>query len=163
MEIVLFVAVVAALWIWQQRSQAPKPWHEQVKEAEETLRLDRYRRRESLKGAELEQFINERREQLDVLRRMRWAISPGTVIRFADGRIGTVVRNVAHGPAIKWNAHKLDENDLWAIENGDPETLARFAPDALLNANYGAPPIFYEGRELQRAGIDYEVVSVGLW
>src|SRR6186713_152304 len=123
------IALLIGLWYWQKRSVPPVSWRTTVEDAKRTLELDRYMRRHELSGEELELFRKERREALEASRRMRWVQSPGTLIRLADGREATVVKNLHPGPGIKWGRHELTYDDLTDIEHGNPRAFSELAPD----------------------------------
>jgi len=70
-------------------------------------------------------------------------MKPGTIVRVADGREGTVVYHFLDGYGVKWGRHTLGEG--W-------ENDAEFKHEALLRKPY-------EGAKIECVGSDYEVIG----
>ena len=89
-------------------------------------------------------------------------MSPGTIVRLPDGRVGTVTFNGLMGVGIKWGIHRFDPAifegsiaDLGFIGVRGPdqsEELEALAPEALLRDPWPNAP-------LECVGEDYDVVD----
>ena len=86
---------------------------------------------------------------------------PGTIVKLADGRIGTTVYNGLDGVGIKWGRHDPQTKDFEGTSGNCVEVAqdspARahdwaWMPDAMLRDPY-------PGAELECVGQDYELLA----
>ena len=68
---------------------------------------------------------------------------PGTIIKLADGRVGTVVYQGLDGVGIKWGRHAVTLNEIMGhgcaaigVDDGDVPDDYEWSPDAMLRESY---------------------------
>lgn len=79
----------------------------------------------------------------------------GTIVRFSDGRYGTVVYNGLDGVGIKWGKHRVTMEDIFGsggMLNETPPDGYQWKAEAMLRAPY-------KGADMPCVGEDYEVVD----
>jgi len=89
----------------------------------------------------------------------------GTQIRFADGRLGTMVYNSLIGVGIKWGLHNPNPSDFEGtdgntVSNGSPDNW-EWEPDALLRDPWDGSERYGFTKE-QCVGNDYEIIKQGI-
>lgn len=79
----------------------------------------------------------------------------GTIVKFADGRYGTVVYNGLDGVGIKWGQHQVTLDDLFGsggMLNETPPADYQWKAEAMLRDSY-------PGAEMPCVGKEYDVIN----
>ena len=83
-------------------------------------------------------------------------MKPGTIVKMADGRRGTVVYHGLDGYGIKWGVYNITEKDILGhggLLDEDIPGNYPYTPDAMLR-----DPFKYGDKELEYVGEDYTII-----